>query len=245
MNISLRSPALSESVTNYIQDYIVINKLKAGDPLPSEGQLAELLGVSRSPVREAVKALQSLGIIEARQGDGLYVREWNFDAVLQTLSYGVRINPKTIFELYQIRVWLEISVIGDVIKLISDEQINGMETLMQDWEQAIAENQPWVAYDEAFHKLILDVIDNETLVKLFKVFWLAFENYEETELLQASSPQEVLSEHLLIFDAVKKRNADLARKTLLAQFVGFMERINRIVAQKNQRRVPVIDNLRR
>ena len=57
MNRNLRSPSLSRSVRDYIKDYIISNNLKAGDSLPSEGQLSEELGVSRSPVREAVKAL--------------------------------------------------------------------------------------------------------------------------------------------------------------------------------------------
>ncbi len=71
MSLPLRGPALHEAVRDYIKQYILDRKLKPGDPLPPEGQLAQELGVGRSSVREAVKALQSLGIIEARQGNGL------------------------------------------------------------------------------------------------------------------------------------------------------------------------------
>ena len=115
-----RIPALSKEIQGHIKDYIIENGLMAGDSLPSEGKIAEMLGVSRSPVREAVKALQSLGIIEAKQGEGLYVREWNFDPVLETLNYGMRISINTLKELYQIRQWLEIAVIGDIVKQISE-----------------------------------------------------------------------------------------------------------------------------
>ena len=86
MNTPLRGPALSEAIRDYIKDYIIENKLKAGDSLPPETQLVETLGVGRSSVREAVKALQSLGIVEIRRGNGLYVRETNFDAMLEVFK---------------------------------------------------------------------------------------------------------------------------------------------------------------
>lgn len=231
MNRSLRTPALSQSIRDYIKDYIVANNLKAGDPLPSEGQLADELGVSRSPVREGVKALQSLGIIEARHGEGLFVREWNFEPVLETLNYGMRINPKTLAELYQIRVWLEMAVIGDAVKKISDDEITELDILMLKWEQAININEPYVEFDQNFHELIFGVMKNDTLVKLFKVFWVAFENYGNVDLLMAPDPQRVIKEHLDVLEAVKLRNPDLARKSLLQQFIGFKERIDEIAAQ--------------
>jgi DNA-binding FadR family transcriptional regulator len=231
MNKSLRTPALSRSIRDYIKDYIVANNLKAGDPLPSEGQLADELGVSRSPVREAVKALQSLGIIEARHGEGLFVREWNFEPVLETLNYGMRINPKTLAELYQIRVWLEMAVIGDAVKKISVEEITELEILMLRWEQAINNGKPYVELDQKFHELIFGVMKNDTLVKLFQVFWVAFENYGNVDLLMAPDPQRVIKEHQDVLEAVKLRDPDLARKTLMQQFIGFKERIDEIAAQ--------------
>jgi DNA-binding FadR family transcriptional regulator len=228
MNKNLRTPSLSRTIMDYIKDYIVNNKLQAGDPLPSEGQLADELGVSRSPVREAVKALQSLGIVEARQGEGLFVREWNFDPVLETLNYGMRINPKTLAELYQIRVWLEMAVIGDAVKLISAEDIMELDILMLRWEQAINQEEPYVEFDQNFHELIFGVLKNETLMKLFKVFWVAFENYGDVDLIMAPDTQRVINEHRDVLEAVKQRNPDLARKTLLQQFIGFKDRIDEI-----------------
>ena len=231
MNRSLRTPALSQSIRDYIKDYIVTNNLKAGDPLPSEGQLADELGVSRSPVREAVKALQSLGIIEVRHGEGLFVREWNFEPVLETLNYGMRINPKTLAELYQIRIWLEMAVIGDAVKKISAEEITELDIQMLRWEQAINNGKPYVEFDQKFHELIFGVMKNDTLVKLFKVFWVAFENYGDVDLLMAPDPQRVIKEHRDVLSAVKLREPDLARKSLMQQFIGFKERIDEIAAQ--------------
>ena len=231
MNRNLRPPSLSRSVRDYIKDYIVSNNLKAGDALPSEGQLSEELGISRSPVREAVKALQSLGIIEARHGEGLFVREWNFEPVLETLNYGMRINPKTLAELYQIRVWLEMAVIGDAVKKISEDEIIELDILMLRWEKAIHNNEPYVHFDQKFHEHIFGVMDNDTLVKLFRVFWVAFENYGDVDLLMAPDPHIVAKEHREVFEAIKLRDPNLARKSLMQQFIGFKERIDKIATQ--------------
>jgi DNA-binding transcriptional MocR family regulator len=69
MQKTLRGPALSKAVRDYVKQYILDHKLQGGDPLPPETQLAQDLGVGRSSVREAVKALQSLGIVEVDDSD--------------------------------------------------------------------------------------------------------------------------------------------------------------------------------
>ena len=229
----LRDPALSISVRNYIKDYIVENDLKAGDPLPSEGHLAEELGVSRSPVREAVKALQSLGIIEARQGEGLFVREWNFDPILENLQFGIRVSPKVLAELYQIRKWLEMAVIGDAVKNISDDEIMELDILMLEWERAIKSGEDYIHFDEKFHQIIFGVVGNETLLKFLQVFWMAFVTYKDYNLYSPNY-QRVLKEHQDILDAIKKKDSKLSRKMLKQQFKGFQERIQDIVERSDK-----------
>ncbi|MDJ0757712.1 MAG: FadR/GntR family transcriptional regulator [Ardenticatenaceae bacterium] len=231
--LNLRGPALSRSIRDYIKDYIVSHNLKAGDPLPSEGQLAEALGVSRSPVREAVKALQSLGIIEARRGEGLFVREWNFDPVLETLHYGMRISPKTLGELYQIRVWLEVSVIVEAVRRITDDQITDLEIVMLKWERAVRAGESYVQFDQAFHEHIFAVLGNETLVRFFKVFWAAFDNFGDNAIL-SSDPERTLKQHQEIMAAIKSKEPQLAQQKLQTSFIDFQKRIAGIEA-KSQR----------
>ena len=85
----LRGPLLNQAVQERVKDYITDNHLEPGDPLPAEAQLAADLGVSRGSVREAIKSLESLGIVEVRHGSGIYVRRFNFDSIFNLLSYGV------------------------------------------------------------------------------------------------------------------------------------------------------------
>ena len=107
-----RGPVLNRVIQDQIKQYITDNRLGAGDLLPPEGQLATDLGVSRGSVREAVKALESLGIVEVRHGDGVRVRAFNFDSVFDLLSYGLVFDPVRAAEVLQIRVWLEVAARG-------------------------------------------------------------------------------------------------------------------------------------
>ena len=224
MSLPLRGPALHEAVRDYIKQYILDHKLKPGDPLPPEGQLAQELGVGRSSVREAVKALQSLGIIEAQQGNGLFVRDYNFDPVLEILSYGMRFNHRIMLEFFQIRLWLEAAVIGGAVRQISADQIDQLEELLALWAERARTGQPWADLDKRFHDILYQTLNNQTLLKLNEVFWLAYDKLD-IEGIHDADPVEELADHQAIFEAVKSGDADLARQRLLANFTHFQNRI--------------------
>lgn len=233
VNRKLRGPLLSAVLQDHIKDYIIENNLKPGDPLPPEGEFARELGVSRGPVREAVKSLESLGIIEVRHGEGLFVREWNFDPLLATLQFGMRVSPETLVELYQIRKWLEIAVIGDAVKRISDDELLHLDILLLQWERAMKLGEDYIQFDEEFHRIILGTLQNQTLMKLFSSFWLAFYNHESGELYSPDRDWGI-SAHRNVLEAIKQRDPELARQALQQQFLGFQERIKRIVSRETQ-----------
>ena len=232
MDRKLRGPSLNVVTQNYIKDYIIENCLKPGDPLPAEGEFALDLGVSRGPVREAVKSLESLGIIEVRRGEGLFVREWNFDPVLETLQFGMRVSPETLAELYQIRKWLEIAVIGDAVNKISDDELMQLDILMLQWERAMKAGEEYIQFDEEFHRIILGTLQNQTLMKLFSSFWVAFNSHEGRELYSPDLDRAIHA-HRSVLEAIKKRDPELARQALQEQFLGFKERIRKIVSKKS------------
>ena len=83
-------------VREYIRDCIFKDNLKPGDKLPSEGQIAEDLGIARNSVREATRALESIGVLEVKHGVGLVVRSFNLDAIVDIFSYGFVLDESLI-----------------------------------------------------------------------------------------------------------------------------------------------------
>jgi len=229
MKQSLRGPALYQAIRDYIKQYILEHDLKPGDALPPEGQLVEDLGVGRSSVREAVKSLQSVGIVDVRQGNGLYVRELNFDPILETFLFGMQFDPDTLAELLQIRIWLEVAVIGDAVEHIGADEIAKLELLLAEWEKRIQASEEYSDLDETFHEIIYGVLDNQTLMKLFSVFWVSFTSLEK-EVTRDPDPENVLAFHRSILDAIKTRDPARVRRQLMQHFEHVKERIHSYLA---------------
>ena len=226
MDMPLRGQALNEAIREYIKDYILKQKLKPGDALPPEPQLMEELGVGRSSVREAVKWLQSLGIVEIRRGNGLYVRNVNFDPVLESLSYNMRFDPNMFAEVFQLRVWLESAAIENAVARISEESIETLEGILEEWAERIESGKAYADLDEEFHRVIFDSVSNQTLVKLFHVFWVAFESVD-IDQIRSVDDRLILPQHERILAAIKAGDGVLARQRLIEHFDAIQGRIER------------------
>ena len=230
MQKPLRGPALSKAVRDYVKQYILDHKLQGGDPLPPETQLAQDLGVGRSSVREAVKALQSLGIVEVRHGDGLYVREYNMDPILETLSFGLRSGPTRLFELLQIRLWVEKAALEEAVCRINEVETEELDHLMQRWGEAAQKAQkPYGGHfaadlDEEFHRKLYSTLSNHTLNKLIEVFWIAFDDLD-LPVLEIAEPMNTYEDHRQMLEAVKMRDPSRAGELLDKHFDDIRGRI--------------------
>ncbi len=224
MNANFRRPVLSETVRKHIKRYILEKKLKPGDSLPPEAQLAADLGVGRSSIREAMKSLQSLGIVRVQRGEGFFVRKWNLDPVLETLSYGICFNPAAFRELMQIRVWLEAATIGEVVARMTTGDIAELEAILQEWEARFDSDESFADLDERFHDVLYRSLENDTFASLLHVFWRAFETVDSDLHGEADIRVEYRS-HRAVFDAIQSRDPALARERLLASFKNLQGRV--------------------
>ena len=221
----LREPALNRAVQERVKNYITANHLAPGDPLPPEKQLAAALGISRGSVREAIKALESLGIIEVRHGTGVFVRGFNFDSILDLLTFGLSFDPTKISEILQIRKWLETAAIGEVCERITAEQIQAITQILEQWDQRIANDESTADEDRAFHRALYQVIGNESLTALIDIFLVVYHSVNVTKITKDAHPTTTIQDHRDILDAIKKRNASLARERIQDHFRGFEDRM--------------------
>lgn len=225
MQTPLRRPALNQLIRDYVKRYILDNELNAGDPLPTETQLAQELGVGRGSVREAIKALQSLGIVEVRHGDGLYVHPYTLDPMLEILSYGTRFDAATLAELVQIRLLLERAAIEYAVDHIDPQDLARLEALMDTWREKAAAGEPAPDLDQEFHRIIYGTLNNQTLMKLFEVFWIAFENLNDPIISNASLLGHDFENHQAILTAMKAGDSNLAQHHVTQHFSRLQERI--------------------
>lgn len=224
-----RGPVLNRVIQERIKRYITDNRLGAGDLLPPEGQLAADLGVSRGSVREAVKALESLGIVEVRHGDGIRVRAFNFDSVFDLLSYGLVFDPVKAAEILQIRVWLEVAALADAIKQLSDAELDQMAVLLNRWEEKAAASEDSSAEDRAFHRLLYRPLGNESLSGLIDIFWIIYHSLPVQSIGIDHQPLVTVKAHRELLAAIRARDVALATQRMREHFRNLEARMARAV----------------
>lgn len=221
-----RPLSLHLSVQEAIRAYILGNQLRAGDLLPPESELARQLGVSRNSVREAVKALQSLGILDSRHGAGVYVRAFTLEPLLAGLSYGLLFELRELGELLEIRRVLEKGLIEPAIASMPESVLFDVQQVVEQMGARAVRNEPFVEEDRRFHKLLFGHLGNATLLRLLDIFWLAFSEASKVdEHIQDLDPVRTHRDHVAIADAVAERNVEAARDALDQHYAGLTDRL--------------------
>jgi len=210
-----RSAPMSTRVPTYrqaqldIKDYIERNGLKPGDVLPTEERFAEEIGVSRLSLREALKALDSLGIVESRHGEGVFVKAFSFDSILENLPYAMAMTKAQVKNLLYARAYLELGAIPDVVMHIGPHHIANMRKLAQTMIERASEGLPSPQEDRAFHVEMYACLDNEFLNSLIDLFWRTFNKMNNSARPDAT-PQWVLEararDHMYVVEMLEQRD---------------------------------------
>jgi DNA-binding FadR family transcriptional regulator len=233
-----RPPSVYEAVQDALKSHILESGLRPGDMLEPEGRIAERLGVSRVTVREAVKALSSLGILESRRGSGVFVREFSFDAVLDALPYGLLTDLRRLDEVLEIRRVLEAGLIERVVDEITPSRLGELRAVLARMWTHAGDPDALAADDRAFHRALLADLGNETALKLLDVFWRAFRTAVERVDLRTDAPARTIEDHAAIVEAVAGGDAVGARRALEHHYAGIAGRLRRaqLGAQPPRRR---------
>jgi DNA-binding FadR family transcriptional regulator len=212
LNALKRTP-LAHQIQEEIKSYVVRNDLKPGDPLPSEGDLARQLGIGRNSVREAVKSLEVLGILEARAGSGLFVKAFTFDAIINNLPFGLLTDVQTVRNMAEVRARLEYGLIDQTIARVTPEQLEILASTVEQMRAAAERGEYAADADRAFHEALCRNIGNPVLMSLLDIFWLAVSRAtERSTVLDPVDPRETVKSHRRILDALIARDPEKMRR---------------------------------
>jgi DNA-binding FadR family transcriptional regulator len=213
-------------VQDAIRRYILDRQLEAGDALPPEGQLARELGVSRPSVREAVKGLEALGILEARTGVGLFVRPFSFDPILDNLAYSIGQDRDSLAELLYLRKQLEAGAIEDVAARNTPAQLRVLRSVVDRMGERAAQGKASPEEDRFFHRTLFAGIERPLLMKLLDVFWEVYRRLrDQTPLAASADPIRSWENHRRIVEALETGDRATARSAMLTHFVGLETRL--------------------
>lgn len=226
------TPTMHEEVQDRLKEYILVNQLKPGDPLPTEAQLAEQLGISRAAVREGLRSLESLGLIYSRRGEGRYVRNFNLDPILQNLNYSLLFDAEDLRQMIDVRERLEAGFVEEAIAHLDEDVLQQLRLLVAEMGQRARAGENFLDKDLEFHCTIYRPLGNQVLTKLLDIFCTIYKNLRDRSLLVTKDPVAEVERHAKILQAIEARNAPLAQQLLCEHFGGIKERLYAALAAR-------------
>jgi DNA-binding FadR family transcriptional regulator len=221
-----RQPAHG-AVQERVKAHILNEGLKPGDMLPSETQLSQALGVSRTALREALRGLEATGMIETRHGVGRRVKAFGFGPIADHLAYSLTVDLGSILDLLDVRRALELAFLPAAIAGLNDAQLDELDEHVRRMHDEAAAHRPFGAVDMDFHQTLFAAVDNRILQELLTTFWRLFLGVEQGGGLPPGNQEQTVALHAAIVAAVRERDVASAKEVMDEHFQDVERRLGR------------------
>lgn len=205
----IKRTSLQSEIIRYIQEYIEEHHLKAGDRLPSQGQLIQMMGVSRTSLREAMKILEARGILKAQNGKGIFISGEKDSAMLTLLDFAR--EKKKLLETLEVRKILEREILRLVIHRATPEELEELGELTRILMDKVQKGQQQTAEDKQFHYTIYRLAHNQVLSQLILSISSVMDQFWEFPLDMEDPFRESLPLHGELYQAIREKNVKKAQ----------------------------------
>lgn len=173
MQPKIQKISLQSEIIKCIQSHIRENDLSSGDKLPSQGEMSEIIGVSRTCLREAIKTLEAQGVLEVRNGKGVYVGP-NYGSDVIQVSISFHKKKEYFLDTLEVRSILEREILKMVVHRITDEEIAQLGRMTDILMEKYRKKEDKAEEDKQFHNMIYSCCHNDVMVRIMHsimVFW--------------------------------------------------------------------------
>jgi len=221
---TVRTSRLYEQIVQQIEESILKGALKAGDQLPAERELAQRFGVSRTAVREAVKALREKGLVEAYSGRGTFITDGTSQAIRQSLGLMVRIGqPNGSIHLAEVRAILEPEIAALAATRIQEQQLALMREAVAVMDQQHDDPDAFIEADLDFHLALAEAAENPLILSLLDSI-VGLLREQRMRIFQVEGgPNRGQYHHKRILEAVEQRSPEKAREAMRAHLLQVRE----------------------
>jgi GntR family transcriptional regulator, transcriptional repressor for pyruvate dehydrogenase complex len=218
-----KSPA--EEVTQQLLTYLLSGQVAPGTRMPSERTLAERLGVGRSAVREAIKSLSLLGLLDVRQGSGAYLSGGASDLLPKVLEWGLMLGEPAMRDIIELREPLEVTAAGLAAERAGDEEVARLRAVLARMDAAGADVPSYVDADVDFHTELARAGGNAVLASLIANVQSLTRVWATRVLEHAGENATSLAMHAPIVEAVAAHDPDAARAAMQAHMTRAARRL--------------------
>lgn len=214
--------AASLELQEKIKTLILQRKLKSGDLMPTENELIELFNVSRSSLREAIKSLEALHILDIRHGIGTFVGSSSLTPMIRGLTFYAQLhlqdNLKNIIDILDIREILQYGFAPMALPKISEENSQRLQLLVKTLEENASKQCFSIAEEKQIHLLIYQPLQNHLLSQYLDAFWEIYEKLENDLPPIRVSPTALALQYRELVDAVEAKDLERMQRAILYYF---------------------------
>jgi len=213
----VRTSRLYEQIVQQIEESVLNGKLKPGDQLPAERELAQQLGVSRTAVREAVKALREKGLVEAYSGRGTFVTDGTTQAARQSFDLMVKIGQQEgAPHLAELRLILEPGIAALAAVRVKEDDLTAMREAVAVMDRAQDDPEAYIEADLDFHLALAETVANPLILSLIDSIVGLLREQRIKIFNVEGGPQRGQVHHKRILEAMERRDAEMARTAMRA-----------------------------
>jgi GntR family transcriptional regulator, transcriptional repressor for pyruvate dehydrogenase complex len=216
-------PTLSDDLAERVRELIRTGGFEPGDRLPTINEMARRFGVGHPTLREALKKLETLGIVAIRHGSGVYVTRKDDPLLITNPVFGGTITRKLLVDLIEARIPVEVTSVELAARNATAEDLRGMAALMERAAASLDDDEVLSAVNMAFHRAIADSSGNRVLAQLLEVLTTLFQEEQRLILDIHGSRREDHAEHVEILEALEARSVELASHRMRAHLEGVRE----------------------
>jgi GntR family transcriptional repressor for pyruvate dehydrogenase complex len=216
----IKSTRIYEEIVRQVRLLISDGRLKSGDRLPPERELAEQFRVSRTSVREALRALESRGLVEIRAGEGAFVRDISVDALVEPLALVILPHREAVGELFEARRLLEPAIAALAARRATPDEIGEMERILDEQAREVAHGRTGVAQDSAFHAALANSAHNRAISRIVNALMDLLTQSREESLQTPGRPQRSHQDHRRILDAIRRRDEVAAHRAVIDHLIA-------------------------
>jgi len=215
----IKTRKIYEEIVEQIKSLLAEGNLNPGEKLPSEREMADALGVSRASVREALTALEAMGVLEVRPGEGTFVARVSDKDTIEALALIWSVERNSLAELMQVRRILEGEAAALAAQHATPQDLLNMERLLENMKATAEKREQGVDFDLYFHFAIGRATHNRVLYRLIntldKMMHHTFLRDRQEMYASPGVAQRIINEHEAVLQAIRNRDPEAARRGML------------------------------
>ena len=211
----IKKESVVDSIVQNIKELLNSEKIIPGDKLPPERVLASYFGISRNSLREALKILEALGILEIKHGSGIYLKEANFNVLSIPIMLKMDSDRRVLEELIETRKVVDVEIAALAAQRSTPENLKPVEAFLERCRREEEETSEDGASRTLFERLLGEITENRILMSLQEVTHTLWKS-KQKEIGLFIMPKEIqYSQHYMVYKAVRAKDVEAARESMI------------------------------